>query len=275
MIPTGLVGGVHDPDHYSANWNHPMRFYQKLSLLLAGLGAGMVHAQALEQVGTKNWTYTLTPYAWAASLSGDVSVFGAPKAHVNSSFSSLKKDLDFAGMLVGTARKDRLGVFADITYIKASAGASLPAGLPVRQVRLGAKAFTAMLGGGYAVWYGEHGHIDLLGAVRYWDVNATLTLEGGYFNHLERKDGDNWADALVGLRGVRYLTDQIYVSGWALAGGGGSKFSWDVAAGLGYRFNSTFSAQLGYRALGVDYSRNRFHYKMVHKGPAVGLTWRF
>ncbi len=252
-----------------------MSFYQKLSLILGCLGMGTVQAQALEQVGLKDWTYTLTPYAWAASLSGDASVFGAPKVHVNSSFSSLKKDLDFAGMLVGTARKDRIGVFADLTYVKASAGASLPAGLPANQVRFGAKAFTAMLGGGYAVWYSENGHLDVLGAVRYWDVNAAVTLDGGYFNHLERKDGANWADFLVGLRGVHYFADHVYASGWALAGGGGSRFSWDVAAGVGYKFNSAVSAQIGYRALGVDYSRNRFQYKMVHKGPAVGLTWRF
>lgn len=252
-----------------------MRLYQKIGLVAACLSAGTLQAQALEQVGTKDWTYTLTPYAWAASLSGDVAVFGAPKTHVNSNFSSLKKDLDFAAMLIGTARKGRMGFFADLTYLKASAGASLPDGLPVQDVRVGAKAFTAMLGAGYSVWYGPKGNVDVLAGVRYWHVDAKVSLNGGYFNHLERNDGGSWADALVGVRGIHHLTDRLYASGWALGGAGGSKFSWDVAAGVGYKFTSSLSAQLGYRALGVNYNHDNFHYKMVHQGPAAGITWRF
>lgn len=252
-----------------------MRFYLNLSWVVACLSAGAVQAQASEPIDSKGWRYTLTPYAWAASLSGDLSVLGAPKTHVSSTFSSLKKDLDFAAMLVGTARKGRLGVFTDLTYLKASSSASLPSGLPAQSVRVGAKAFTAMLGTGYAIHYTNQGHVDVLAALRYWYVDTKVSVDGGAFNHLHRDDRASWADALVGLRGVHYFSDRVYATGWALAGAGGSKFSWDVAAGVGYKFNPSVSAQLGYRALGVNYTHDRFHYKMIHQGPAAGITWHF
>lgn len=254
-----------------------MRLYQKTGVFLVlCFCAGVLQAQAPEQLSSSTWTYTLSPYAWGAGLAGDAAVFRVPSTHVKSNFSSLKNDLDFAAMALATARKGRLGFFADITYIKASAGASLSTG-PVQELRVGAKAFTGLLGGGYAMWQGRSGHLDLVAAVRYWhvDVDVDVSLKGRSTQTIQRKDGGSWTDAMGGVRGVHYFTEQLYASGWALAGAGGSTFSWDVAAGIGYKINASLSAQAGYRALGVDYTHNHFKYKMVHKGPVLGLTWRF
>lgn len=253
-----------------------MSLHQKsIGIMCLGLFAGALHAQALEEIGASAWTYTLSPYAWAAGLAGKAAVFGIPNTHVKSNFNSLRKDLDFAAMALFTARKNRLGLFTDLTYIKASAGTSFSSASPLQSMKIGATAFTGMLGAGYAVWYHEKGHIDVLGALRYWDVNLHATLLAKGSRSIQRTDGARWADALAGLRGVYYFTDNTYATGWALAGKGGSTFSWDVAAGVGYKINAGLSAQLGYRALGVNYSQSHFHYKMVHKGPALGLTWRF
>ncbi|HJH23769.1 MAG TPA: hypothetical protein K8U84_04365 [Paenalcaligenes hominis] len=245
------------------------------AIALLGLLACSVHAQALEKVDASSWTYTFSPYAWAAGLSGDAAALGIPKTHIKSNFSSLRKDLDFAAMALFTARKHRFGFFADLTYIKASAGTTFSATSPLQDINVGATALAAMLGAGYAVWDHKKGHVDVIGALRYWDVDVSATLRAKNTKAIHRHDGGKWVDALTGLRAVYYLTDNTYATGWALAGKGGAEFSWDIAAGVGYKINTGLSAQLGYRALGVNYSQDHFHYKMVHKGPVLGLTWRF
>lgn len=47
-------------------------------------------------------------------VSGDVGQFGLPAVHVESDFGDMLKDLDFASMAVGEARRDRFSIFGDV-----------------------------------------------------------------------------------------------------------------------------------------------------------------
>jgi hypothetical protein len=90
-----------------------------------------------------------------------------------------------------------------------------------------------------------------------------------------KSDSATWVDAVVGIRGQYFLTDSLYLTGWATIGGGQAKLDWDVTGAIGYQFKQNFSAVTGYRALGVDYSHDGFVYDVVQQGPIMGVVYQF
>jgi hypothetical protein len=67
----------------------------------------------------------------------------------------------------------------------------------------------------------------------------------------------------------------VFVSGWAIAGGGSSDFNWDLLGAVGYKVNDRFSAMAGYRAQGIDYEDGPFVFDSVIQGPILGGTIKF
>jgi hypothetical protein len=221
------------------------------------------------------WTFAVSPYFWAAGLSGETSQFGLPVVKMDSSFSDIFKELDFAAMAIGEARYDRYSIFGDIIYSKISSGASTPRGILADSVDVSSETFAGLLGAGYSLLDGPSGHLDVVGGVRVWSVNTDISFDGGILDGRSASDGATWVDGLVGIRANYYFTPEIYLTGWGLVGAGGADVDWDVAAALGYRFNDRYSMVAGYRALGVDYSDDGFLFDVVQQGPIFGLVMHF
>lgn len=227
----------------------------------------------------EGWTYSVTPYLWAAGLSGQTSQFNIPVVvDMNADFSDILDNLDFAAMVIGEARYGRYSVFGDLMYTKLSSGAATPLGIAAGHVDVEASTFAGLAGVGYSVLEGPAGRLDVVGAVRVWSVDTKISFSGGVGGGLAGKrfsDGATWVDGMVGVRGNFAFTPRFYATGWGLVGGGGADVDWDVMAGVGYNINDTFSATLGYRALGVNYSKDGFLFDAVQQGPIAGLTIRF
>jgi hypothetical protein len=240
--------------------------------------ADVISATAPEAKPTisDGWTFTVTPYFWAAGLSGDTRQFGLPVIHIDADFGDILKNLDFAAMAIADARYGRYSVFGDLIYTKLSAGADTPRGILASNVDVTSETFAGLVGAGYSILEGPSGRLDVVGGIRVWSVDTDLSFDGGLLNGRSFSDGATWVDGLVGVRGNYSLTPQFYFTGWALVGAGGADIDWDVAGGLGYRINDRFSATLGYRALGVNYSNDDgFLFDAVQQGPIMGLTVRF
>lgn len=229
-------------------------------------------AQTTERDG---WTYSVTPYFWAAVLSGEISEFNSPVVDIDARFSDILDNLDFAAMAIGEARKGRYSLVGDLIYTKLSSDSATPYGIVAESVDVQASTFAGLAGAGYSVLEGPSGRLDVVAGLRVWSVDSEISFSGGVLDGKTRSDGATWVDALVGVRGNYALTPQFHVMGWGLVGAGGADIDWDVAAGVGYRINDTFTATLGYRALGVDYSNNGFLFDVVQQGPIAGLTTRF
>lgn len=221
------------------------------------------------------WTFTVAPYFWGAGMSGDVAVFGLPQAHIDASFSDILSNLDFAAMAIGEASYGRYSVFSDIIYTKLSNDATTPFGVVADNVEVTSKTFIGLLGAGYTVIDGPDGHLDVVGAVRLWSADTEISFNGGLLGGVQRDDKATWVDALAGVKGNYFFTPNVYLTGWAMAGGGGADLDWDVMAGLGYKFNDKVSAIAGYRALGVDYSNDSFVFDVVQQGPILGVAIHF
>ncbi len=241
------------------------------------VAADLVSAAAPEPAAAPGWTYSVTPYFWAAGLSGETSQFGLPVIDIDADFSDIFDNLDFAAMLIGEARNGPYSLFGDLIYTKLSADSATPRGILATSVDVETSTFAGLAGAGYSVLEGPSGRLDVVGGVRVWSVDTDISFRGGVpaLDGKTFSDGATWVDGLVGVRGNYAFTPNFYVTGWGLVGAGQADIDWDVMAGIGYRINDTFSATLGYRALGVDYSNDGFLFDAVQQGPIAGLTIRF
>lgn len=233
----------------------------------------MAPAAPVEQTES-GWQFSVAPYFWMAGLSGDTKQFGLPTVHIDSSFGDILSNLDFAAMAIAEARNDRFSIYTDLIYTKLS-GDGKARGIFTDNVEVDSESFAGLLAAGYTVFEDQQSHLDIVGGVKIWSVDTTISFHGGPLNGVSRDDGKNWVDGMVGLRGAYYLTPEIYLTGWGLVGGGGADIDWDVALGLGYRFSDTISAVAGYRALGVNYDNDGFVFDAVQQGPILGVAIRF
>lgn len=263
-----------------------METYTKLgsALLVCAASNSLAHAADIPQsfilpeakpVVEGGWSFAASPYFWGAGMSGGVGQFGLPPVHVASDFSDILKDLDFAFMAIGEARNDRFSIFGDVIYTKVSTDSGTPRGIVTDRVGLTSETFSGLVGAGYAVFQDGRTTLDLVASARVWHVNTEISFTGGLLDGVSASDGETWVDAMVGVRGRHFLTDNVYLSGWGLIGAGQADLDWDIAAGIGYEFDDMISAVAGYRALGVEYSHNGFVFDVVQQGPILGMAMRF
>jgi hypothetical protein len=235
----------------------------------------LIDPQPAQVEEAEDWSFAASPYFWGASISGKTSQFGLPVIKLDSSFSDILENLDFAFMAAAEFRYERFSVIGDFMYTKLSADADTPFGVLTKEIDVTAETVAGLLGVGYAVLESDRGHLDIVGGVRVWSVDTTISFNGGFLDGRSRSDGATWVDGMAGLRGKYALTDQWFVSGWGFVGTGGANIDWDVAANIGYQFNDTFSAIAGYRALGVNYRSDGFVFDTVQQGPILGMTVKF
>jgi len=221
------------------------------------------------------WTFSMAPYFWAAGITGDTGVFGLPEVHVDESFGDILSDIDFGFMAAGDARYDRFSIVTDIIYTRITTDSATPRGIFADEVDLKTETFTAMIGAGYSVIDEPQGRLDVIGGVKIWYTETTISFSGGPLGGVSGTDDATWVDAMAGLRGVYSITPSVYLTGWGLIGAGGADLDWDVMAGIGYRWNDTISAMAGYRALGVNYSDDTLTNDIVEHGPILGVVFHF
>ncbi len=232
-------------------------------------------APELKQTEREGWTFAVSPYFWAAGMSGDTGLFGLPTVHMDMDFSDILNELDFAAMAIGEARYDRYSIFTDIMYSKISSGSGTPRGIIADHVEVTSETFAGLLGAGYSVLQDDRGNLDLVAGARVWHASTEISFSGGILDGVDRTDSATWVDGLAGVRAKYSITDKVYFTGWGLVGAGGADLDWDVAGGIGYEFNDRFSAVAGYRALGVDYSSDGFVMDVVQQGPIFGVVMHF
>ena len=113
------------------------------------------------------WTFSVTPYFWAAGISGETQQFGVPiVVDIDSDFSDILDNLDFAAMAIAEARYGRYSVYGDLIYTKLGASSSTPFGILADSVDVTSSTFAGLAAAGYSVLDGPAGHLDIVGGVR-------------------------------------------------------------------------------------------------------------
>ena len=261
------------------------------------------------------WTFSLTPYFWATSLTGSTTVKGRT-TDVDAGFFQILDHTQFPKDLIqlaafGEARNGRFALLADLTYMKIGIGASLNRGRGTdalgasvgASAGLTIKMFIGEFAAAYelARWHGltsaaSSTAFDLYAGGRVWWQQADLQiLASGSANIfdltfsragvLSAKADVSWVDPVVGARLRHQFAPgwNLNISGDVGGFGAGSKFSWQALATLDHEFcrskEVTWSWMAGYKALSVDYSKGSglTHYEFDNTlyGPVLGVTARF
>jgi opacity protein-like surface antigen len=259
------------------------------SALVAGmlaLGAGTVATPQTTAAQAGGWQFELTPYIWAAGMSGDVQGGALPTIGVDMSFSDILDNLDAGLMGAFEARKGRWGFLFDAIYMKLKdsgtasrtgtgpigATATASAELEVKQTLFAAAvAYRAVEG---------RAPLDVIGGLRYSKIEADASINGSFFAQtgtVARSAEKDWVDPYIGVRVLQPIASHWTLVGYLDIGGFGvgSDFTWQTLLGVNYEFSKMFAGKFGYRYISVDYDKDGFVYDMANSGLYLGLGIRF
>ena len=265
-----------------------------------------VPAVAMADTPSDKWTFALTPYLWLPTIHGTLNYSippggtGSPNTDVGPD--SYLKDLNFAIMIAGEARKGEWSIFTDVVYLNMSSQDSTvksvsfngPAGIV--SVDAGANASTTSsvkglvwtLGAGYAVVHTPAVTLDVFGGFRYfgleastdWQLAASITGPLGGTQVFPREGSisqrRDLVDGIIGVRGrVRLGESNWSVPYYVDAGTGSSQLTWQALLGISYGL-SWGDITLAYRHLAYDEKKSdKLVQDMRFSGPALGISFRF
>lgn len=232
-------------------------------------------------VAQKDWSLTVTPYLWAASLNGNAAVLGIHR-RVDVPFRDTLKNLDFGFMGNIEYRQGPAGAYLNAEYTKVSNNAHLGPfniGVSMRSALVSAgffyRVYEAGLGGNTVFGTPRVFAIEPTAGMRWTSMTARVHL--GFFHVSDRQ---SWVDPFVGARFSYDLTDRwnLFVESDVGGFGAGSRFSINAQAVLGYRlllagYQTTLG--VGYRVLKQDYRDGGFQWNVTQHGPLIGASIRF
>ncbi len=214
---------------------------------------------------SSGWRYTVSPYVWVATITGD---FGADGAQASTdsdySFWALENLQGYASVHFD-ARAAKWGWFADALYVDYGDDFTRPN----LTTSIGVTGEIYELGAVYALTK-DFGFAVLAGA-RGIDLKVAVELNPGPDGAVSKAI----ADPFVGVEYSHPLGEHWYVDARADYGGFGleSKSQTHVLATFGYRFSDRLTAFGGYRYLKVDFESTREVLRLTVAGPAFGFSW--
>ncbi|MGF1562991.1 MAG: hypothetical protein ACFB3T_12525 [Geminicoccaceae bacterium] len=250
------------------------------AIALAGAaGLGLAGQTVLAQTPPEadRWQFTVAPYIWATGLDGTVATIdGAPPVDVGLSFADVLEDLEFAGFVLGEARKGLWSVRGDIAYslTRADEGVADPS---IDSASLRTQIFTGTLLGGYTFYQDARLSVDANAGVRIWSVESDISLEAGGVELATADGEDSWVDPLLGVTAQARLSERLQLIAAGTVGGFGigADLDWGITVGASYAFTDLIALAIGWRHLQVDYDNDGFVFDATQSGPLVGLAFRF
>ncbi|MDO6523692.1 hypothetical protein Q8W37_18485 [Shimia thalassica] len=237
----------------------------------------LMSTSALAQSAGGDWSYKIAPYFWGTGLSGTIATSPAlPPADVDASFGDIWDNLDFAAMVVGHANNGRFGFTGDLQYFKLGNSGPTP-GPAFSSVDVAITNKIYSLNAEYLLKTSSTSEVWGSIGARYWSVDAGLNFSAGTSPAASARSKNTWVDPMIGVRGRTELSGDLYLVGWAYAGGFGvgSDSSFDLFGALGYQFTPTTSGIIGYRWLSVDREDGSFQYDVEMEGLMAGVSFNF
>jgi hypothetical protein len=220
----------------------------------------------------KKWEFATIGYAWFASAKGETDVIGpvAPVG-IDLSFGDVLKAFKFAFMGAAEARRDRVVILGDLTFIHLDA----KKGIDIRDrdfldAELDSRTAEITLVGGYRVVNQESMAIDLLAGGRLNFFKTTLQLEGPE-RSAEGSVKQTWLDPLVAARAQVPLGGKWNFSVYGDLGGiiFGSDVTWQGVATVNCQINRKMHLGAGWRYFKVNYDKGDFLYDVAQSGPLI------
>lgn len=220
---------------------------------------------------TSDWQWQITPWLWGAGMKGDVGAFrGVSALHVDKSFGDILKETRFSGFVEFSGQRDRFIVDTELMYIRTKETLSGNG----EKLNLKTNQLIATITPGYRVVDDPSYTLDLLGGVRYWDLNNSLNLHGSKITG-RYEEGISWWDGMAGLRGWYAFSEQWSLLTKVDVGSGGSRKTWQLTGALTYQMTPNIAFSTGWKSMSVDYQRDGHTYHTAMRGPLLAVTWVF
>jgi hypothetical protein len=228
------------------------------------------------------WEYTGAIYLWGASLGGRT-INGS---EVEVGFSQLVDSLEMGFMGAFEARKDDWSIFTDMIYLDFSASDTANLSVPVGPVHVPVTTATELdqivkiltFGGGYELYSAGNERLDMIGGVRYFDIDMDLYLAldslGPGQSRTVSETPTSW-NGIVGLKGRTSLGERWYLPYYFDIGTGESKLTWHASAGIGFQAGNAWDLWLVYRHLELELDSTRVIDKLDMSGPTLGVIYRW
>lgn len=228
-----------------------------------------------------DWTVTVSPYLWGASLNGDAAVYHHKRA-VDVPFRDTVKDLKFGIMGAVEIQRGKLGFFVNGQYTDVESQKQLrwlDIGIGTQSTMLSAGAyyriFEAALGGDTIHGTPRVFALEPLAGVRWTRMTGGISVAGIGLSKTE-----SWLDPSIGSRMTLDIDERWNLFAEADVGGFGvgSRITYNAQAYLGYRttlLGRPTMLRAGYRALYQDYRDGGFLWKVTQHGPVLGASMQF
>jgi hypothetical protein len=220
----------------------------------------------------KKWKFATIGYGWFAGANGKTDVIGpVPPVDLDLSFGDALKALKFAFMGAAEARRGRLIILGDLTFIHLEA----KEGIGIRDpdfldAELDSRTAEITLLGGYRVVDDGPVKVDLLAGGRMNFFKTSLQLEGPV-RSAEGSKKEKWLDPIIAARVTTPLGGKWGMSVYADVGGiiFGSDLTWQGAAIVDYQISRKMTLGVGWRYFKVNYDEGDFLYDVAQSGPLL------
>ena len=212
-----------------------------------------------------SWELGFEIYLWGASLGGQT----ASGSNIDVDFDDVLDNLEIGFMSVLGARKGKWTFLADVIYLDVENDETI--NVLGEDIRLSAEltgwVITPIVG--YNLVETPKGRLDIVGGVRYLNLDMTLGL--GPLG--DEESSDIW-DGIVGIRGNVNLSEKWYLPYHVDIGAGDSDLTWQAMAGIGYRF-SKVDVIVAYRYLDYEFDGSYLLDNLNLSGPLAGVKFVF
>jgi hypothetical protein len=218
------------------------------------------------------WQFATIGYVWFAGAWGETDVIGpAEPVDLDLPFGKVLKAFKFAFMGAAEARRDRLVILGDLTFIHLDASQGIGIRDPdFLEAELDSRTAEITLLGGYRMVDNPGVAVDLLAGGRMNFFKTTLQLDGPN-RSLEGSKKEDWFDPLIAARVHAPLGGKWGLSLYGDLGGivTGSDLTWQGVATVDYQINHKMSIGAGWRYFKVNYDHGDFLYNVHQSGPLI------
>lgn len=253
-----------------------------LSAVLLVLPVTPVMAQTDVSESEDQWEFTGAIYLWGADIAGQT----LNGSEVEVGFSDLVDNLEMAFMGAFAARKNEWSILTDVVYMDIGATETAELSIPVGPIQvpvttaadLDLEGWALHFAGGYELSAEGKSRVDLIGGVRYLDLDMDLFLEleslGPGQSRTVSESLTSW-DAIIGLKGRTALGERWFLPYYIDIGTGESKFTWQASAGIGFQAGKVWDVAFLYRHLEWDLDSTQVIDDINFSGPMLGVIFRW
>lgn len=228
-----------------------------------GLLASMVFC-SVACLAQDDLSIEIVPYAWLAGIDGDVTVAGRD-AEVDVGFDDLLDAFEIGGAFLAVTRYKRLVMWTQVDYFELDTDNLDDAS---SRARVQAESLFATAAVGYQFeTFGPGSSLDVLGGVRYLNMENELTLGGTR----SASKGQDWVDGIVMLRPSFQLSDWVTFNPTLSVGAGDSELVYELQPQFQFQLTDALVARLGYRRLYYDVGDDTRGFEGSFHGVLVGL----